>query len=773
MDHSSLTPFYSIDPNRQVNENNEILTLNHQTDSIDDKVQGISKKSLKEVPSLASKLKPSSFTHLAHHKNITKLFQLVLKGGTNKLPTHEFNLSKLQNDLIIQNNCENIQGFIALVKKRQKLNDLTESLQDQLDLDKLNQAEEIKDFLNLLQKLWPEISRNSGENLKKIVSEDLFEDIDYFNNLYKDLCDLIQQQYQEANDLLTIQNVQDAASFIPTWQFSKDPLEKMAVSLFDEEILEKMVAKADELAHISMFITDPNILTTSQLLYHHAAAGYLSCNQLEKGFELLVKAAQQETFSPVVLSKVEEAVKTFSIDNISTQSSFTGVSVSQIGTWGIKDQCVRILPKNYENNQFISFEIKLNKQAYEQTQKWLEAIQQNLSIWQEFLPHTCTIQENDFAFEKQNQGVFSTTETYKFKEVHSVTFDFGDLGQVTINKVQGQDLKDENYRILSDQIEVKIAQTDNPLDLIKKTHMLLSMVGCPPVFVPSREIDLERRKLNQLFSAFYPDNARQFNATMGYFNLPIDVVKDLMIRTNPSMKGLIEEYIDNKQLKLIETIPGKEVFSLNMDERMRKAKAVGLFLGVTGPKPENRLANIIKRGLMSTHLRYSSGHFIEGSSLKNDYMKGGAESVFTRIVTERHLQLEIGKFTMSGDVQILIDLEALNPITSYAHADDAFGSRQRNRVNLEQFTKNIETASQNSHYISNEIMVRDNISPQFIKKIVVKNQDIKNRIIEKIKEDNLIIVRNNIQYIQVANNKLIPLDDFIVVDGFFKKEMWK
>jgi hypothetical protein len=52
---------------------------------------------------------------------------------------------------------------------------------------------------------------------------------------------------------------------------------------------------------------------------------------------------------------------------------------------------------------------------------------------------------------------------------------------------------DQTVKSFSDQIEVYIDNPDkySPHDLLKNAHKLLSLVGCPPVLVESRQIDIE------------------------------------------------------------------------------------------------------------------------------------------------------------------------------------------------------------------------------------------------------------------------------------------
>ncbi|WP_166156273.1 MULTISPECIES: hypothetical protein [unclassified Neochlamydia] len=560
--------------------------------------------------------------------------------------------------------------------------------------------------------------------------------------------------YVSANNLLTIENFEELG------KLSKD------------EVIKEMINQAKHLASLPTSIDESYIITTSQLLYHQAARSNLLAGNVERGFELLAEAAQQAIpFSPENLSEIEKIIK-MSVDTLN------GIVLNDVGTWAIKDQAIRSFIKTYDNEKKFCWEIKLNGQACEHLQQWLEVIIQQENLWKKSLTSLIDLspqlEERGYRYEKQINGKFVPTEAYELPEAPTIIIDFKNLGQIIIPH-------SHKIKTLADQIEVIVEVNIDlkgdtlPQEVVNKVHMLLSIVGCPPALVPSRNIDKERLVFNQLFNAFFPDDAKILNKQPGYFNLSLDALKTVIIKQKPEMNPYIKEYIDNKKYCWVETLPGKKVLSFNMSDKMRQEGALGLMLGLTGPHPERTLSLILKVGLLSSQLRYSAGNFIQGSSVPQDYQSGGAESVFTRLVTKKMLNYKVEEFAKAGHIQLLIDLKAVNPANSYGHRHDAFGSRTARRVSLKDLTFNMESSSLDDHPgRSNEVMIRDYIAPHFIKKIVVQTEEAKENIISRLIHDNIVEKKENEWHIKgLIEQPNRNINDFIIINDSFNMEMWK
>lgn len=93
------------------------------------------------------------------------------------------------------------------------------------------------------------------------------------------------------------------------------------------------------------------------------------------------------------------------------------------------------------------------------------------------------------------------------------------------------------------------------------------------------------------------------------------------------------------------------------------------------------IPTIIKSGgLLSTHERYRRGLLMNGMSSLEDLATGGADSVFTRIVTEEglnHQNIELSEKTLYNPV-FVVDKDLLDRTDWYAYSDDRYGSTAPN-----------------------------------------------------------------------------------------------
>jgi hypothetical protein len=237
-------------------------------------------------------------------------------------------------------------------------------------------------------------------------------------------------------------------------------------------------------------------------------------------------------------------------------------------------------------------------------------------------------------------------------------------------------------------------------------------------------------------------------------------------------------------LEIVETAPGKLLPSFGISNAMRQAGAVGLVLTVTGKKSDGSdvvtNAMIMRReGIFPSTVRFSAGKIaMTGSSSVADIKKGGGESVFSRLVTNKILAtIEVSEYQLWGTPFLLfiIDLEAINPANAYGFKSDKYGSRQFNevkdRISLLKVTKELEEAPFPNH--KNEIMVRDHLPPSFIRRIVVREQELKDTLVKQLEDKKMILEKNEIRYIDLSP-EMIKIDDFIVVvkTDNLNKELW-
>ena len=114
-------------------------------------------------------------------------------------------------------------------------------------------------------------------------------------------------------------------------------------------------------------------------------------------------------------------------------------------------------------------------------------------------------------------------------------------------------------------------------------------------------------------------------------------------------------------VKQEEIQPGKKVSVLpDISDEMRKQGARFLIHGVgasrQGFEETAYIAlNMLQKGLLSTEQRFDSGKIIKGANSDNNHMHGSADSVFTRIVSQEHIEYNkpISDFISLGPSNLL------------------------------------------------------------------------------------------------------------------------
>ncbi len=135
---------------------------------------------------------------------------------------------------------------------------------------------------------------------------------------------------------------------------------------------------------------------------------------------------------------------------------------------------------------------------------------------------------------------------------------------------------------------------------------------------------------------------------------------------------------------------------------------------------DGSLPAIIKAGgLLSTHERYRRGLFVEGMSSRGDLESGGADSVFTRVVSKDALAQRDQDITLSGrEVYLVFDPALWERTDWYAYDSDRFGSVDpsifKHRMKPEEILKSQKDEGYSS---CNEQMFRNGISSSHIRGI--------------------------------------------------------
>lgn len=307
-------------------------------------------------------------------------------------------------------------------------------------------------------------------------------------------------------------------------------------------------------------------------------------------------------------------------------------------------------------------------------------------------------------------------------------------------------------------------------------HEALAFMGLDDALRMSAKEDFDRMKLGHLFHLFSPKEASLFVREEDYFEMPLDKFKEEILRRTPEMKGVFEKWLD--RLTYRETLPGKMRLALDgLGDEVQRAGAYGLTAGLMGAwtqkELQERIASILKMGMISSEARRNAEVGRPGLSWGADFFTGGADTVFTQMVTDKNKSLN--DFAYHSDVRIHFSPKVFETGT-YQYHDDNFGTRQMDndwswwgdgyleRPELFDFIEDERRRFRSGH----EVMVKDRIPPEWISGISVKNEALKNSLLDYFREKK--IVQKDASGNETILGKLV--DQFIWVGKEIHKEQF-
>ncbi len=275
---------------------------------------------------------------------------------------------------------------------------------------------------------------------------------------------------------------------------------------------------------------------------------------------------------------------------------------------------------------------------------------------------------------------------------------------------------------LHDRVIVRLEATKTFFDL----QELLSMLSLEEGIAISTPEDQEIHKLFFLYHQFAPREATPFERERNSWSLSSEQLKQVILEKSPEMKEVLETYLS--KLEKYEILPGRMRYQIpGLSEAAYIEGARGLIATITGADSSqelcDRLASILKMGMLSNEMRNVHGIHTSGIGMCYDFLTGGADSVFTQMLTEKdcrgHMQLDDLAYhsTSNGNVSLLFSLENLDSGTYQClkshrgtrRVDGLFFDDYLNRPNILEFTKTLQ-ASENFAW-GNEIMFKERILP--------------------------------------------------------------
>lgn len=335
-----------------------------------------------------------------------------------------------------------------------------------------------------------------------------------------------------------------------------------------------------------------------------------------------------------------------------------------------------------------------------------------------------------------------------------------------------------DQRCVSSYGSVRV-ELDNPSspNAAEQIHTMLASMGLGMCLTQSSPADIARAKVFHLFRSFYPRAAFEIETEKSSFEMPILSLIEKIIAKEPQMEGIFQKYlIEHPSLiQEEESVLGAAMLNIrDFGELVRQKGGIGLIAGISAKTLDAQvtsLCEICLTGPTSTKERFQKGLIIEGASPQEDFRSGGADSVFTRMVTVPMIEQRVAiSASPLFEIQVLYDLDAVGLCGTFGYAQDHYGRRSKSSDPIYAQRQSLLelVATLPAEACTNEVMIRQRISPRYIKRIVVNTQEQKDQLIDQIRKKELLLEHSGIEYFYEK-----PIEKFIVVADELSPNLWK
>lgn len=317
-------------------------------------------------------------------------------------------------------------------------------------------------------------------------------------------------------------------------------------------------------------------------------------------------------------------------------------------------------------------------------------------------------------------------------------------------------LEDPTYPNLYNRIVIRMDLGKNLYDL----HEIASFLDLENVLGLSTQEDLERIKIGHLFRTFFPKEATPFERSSEFFSLSLEELKDTIIEKAPAMTGYFERFLT--LMRPYEILPGQVRYLIpGLGDLAYEKGARGIISAITGSYWDDqdlfsRVSSILQMGLLSTQTRAEAGVHKNGLGGSADWLTGGADSVYTQMLTEQHCRegFDLNEL-YHGRIRILFSLKTLDT-GSYQYLDDAFGNRlyqsqhwfsyflssYAERPDILTLTEELQKTPTDPYgmweYDRHEIMFKERLAPSFIEALIIEDQETRDALVDYLRLQNLI-----------------------------------
>lgn len=246
-------------------------------------------------------------------------------------------------------------------------------------------------------------------------------------------------------------------------------------------------------------------------------------------------------------------------------------------------------------------------------------------------------------------------------------------------------------------------------------------LGLQGAFVPPTPATARRYALMKLLWRVAPAKAKEL-ASAGILN-------DLKVaKVEEALKAAGVSEARMNKLRYLEVAPGH--FTVCDDELIQEMKQAGMrFAYSTVTEPANVLS-ILQHGQKATLSRWSEGMLVSGMSSMADVGSGGAQGVFSRLVTESAQ----GQSWTGRTYKIILKPQLMGRLDIWGWPGDFFG-KSWDLTEKNFGAKLVEDVNSGSYKQYNEIVSPVGNGPQYVACVVATNENDRNKLIEHLKQN--------------------------------------
>lgn len=453
-----------------------------------------------------------------------------------------------------------------------------------------------------------------------------------------------------------------------------------------------------------------------------------------------------------------------------------GYRIQPLGTRSIKNHTLKVQKRTYANGKnCIRIEARLQENARSSLEQTLNALKNDANALSSVLPPGWGgIAIDPFGVSKKivyhKREIQNGVRVKQFTE--STPFELAENNRVIHFKGVGKVFvgSDPNYHTEYKHLTIELDPHVNEKEAGEKLHIILAALGLGTTSSHSRPEDIEKIKVMQIFRHCFPiesnqDQYKNFEGT-------VEQLKNAISAEKPIMKNKFHYYLKQfpKKMYQQEVNPGQFIWCI--DGLAQEAKNLGAKTLMSTTNNIGTIASMLKTGALSSQERMSAGITETGFSTPADFKSGGAEAIFTTLITKKTMDtVPITNCKYGGSVKIFYDLKLLERV-GYGYSSDCYGAKDHrynnpnSRHNIQGLVNKVNTFDDSFNLTANEVCVHSRISPEYIKGILVDSEANKQLIIQSLQKENLIkngCVRN------VPINKFIRVADW---NGKYKEEYW-